>query len=423
MRIFKLEEVFGVSRNIPESYISRKNVDDSFTDSLGEKKHTIIFGSSKQGKTCLRKRHLRESRYITLHCNNQLDLKSLHAQILKLAGYEITLHETKSLNGNITTDFEAGINLLVQAKAKLSLSASGEKSKTTSPLTIDLASTNDIIIALKQIEFDKIILLEDFHYLDIKTQIDFSNCLKAYYDESNLRFIIIGVWLDENKLITFNGDLAGRIVSINSDKWGFDDLKELIDNGSELLNIEFDKDLVEQIIEESFDNVYFVQELCARVCKEYKIKKTFTKLTEGGSQRFLISQVSSLTNFSREIVNQHSGRYNKFIVQLSSFSQKTPLISRCITEYLISCDTSVLQDGIAIRKLLEYIQEQLHENPRIEESFLISILEKVIPFQFENGIKPIIIDFDSGIKKLNIVDKEFIIWLSYADTTSLTKLI
>src|SRR5262249_47751290 len=107
-------------------------------------------------------------------------------------------------------------------------------------LELDPADVNDIIKALKSINFGKYIVLEDFHYLPSETQTDFSVGLKAFHEASNLCFVIVGVWLEENRLITYNGDLAGRVVAVNADKWSSVELRSVMSNGAELLNIDFD---------------------------------------------------------------------------------------------------------------------------------------------------------------------------------------
>jgi hypothetical protein len=53
--INKTADVFGVSRELPLTYVEREHVDDKLLDNLTRDKHIIIYGSSKQGKTCLRK--------------------------------------------------------------------------------------------------------------------------------------------------------------------------------------------------------------------------------------------------------------------------------------------------------------------------------------------------------------------------------
>jgi len=91
------------------------------------------------------------------------------------------------------------------------------------PLELDPDDVNDIIEALKKANFHKYIVLDDFHYLKTEVQKDFSIELKAFHENSDLSFIVIGVWLDENKLITYNGDLTGRVISVNADLWNKDD--------------------------------------------------------------------------------------------------------------------------------------------------------------------------------------------------------
>ena len=60
-----VDDVFGVSRDVPLNYVEREAVDGKFVQSLTRSHHIVIFGSSKQGKTCLRKHCLNEDDYIT----------------------------------------------------------------------------------------------------------------------------------------------------------------------------------------------------------------------------------------------------------------------------------------------------------------------------------------------------------------------
>ncbi|MFB7324760.1 hypothetical protein [Streptomyces sp. NPDC056190] len=52
-----------------------------------------------------------------------------------------------------------------------------------------------------------------------ETQKDFAVAVKAFHESSSFTFIGVGVWLQENRLVQFNGDLSGRIATINADKW------------------------------------------------------------------------------------------------------------------------------------------------------------------------------------------------------------
>lgn len=50
-----ISSVFKTSRDLPENYVIRKNIDDKFVEALTQETHVVIYGSSKQGKTSLRK--------------------------------------------------------------------------------------------------------------------------------------------------------------------------------------------------------------------------------------------------------------------------------------------------------------------------------------------------------------------------------
>ena len=64
-------DVYGIGRDLPLNYVSRKAVDDYFVANLTRDKHVIIYGSSKQGKTSLRKHCLIADDYIVVHCSNK----------------------------------------------------------------------------------------------------------------------------------------------------------------------------------------------------------------------------------------------------------------------------------------------------------------------------------------------------------------
>ena len=75
----------------------------------------------------------------------------------------------------------------------------GDKQKSSSddikeaPLELDPIDVNEIITALINAQFDRWIVLEDFHYLPEQTQKDFAVALKAFHESSKLTFIIVGL--------------------------------------------------------------------------------------------------------------------------------------------------------------------------------------------------------------------------------------
>ena len=147
---YTVDEVYGLSRNIPLNYVERHDVDERLRCNLNRDKHITIFGSSKQGKTCLRKHCLNENDYILVQCSNRWSLSDLNANILKRAGYELTE------STNVTYEGKAKVSASVKIlDATLGGEAGGGATKnvTHRQLELDLSDVNDIIGALNEANF------------------------------------------------------------------------------------------------------------------------------------------------------------------------------------------------------------------------------------------------------------------------------
>jgi hypothetical protein len=215
----KLREAFGVGREVPMNYITRPDVDDKFVGSLTRDKHVVIYGSSKQGKTTLRRHCLQEGDFIVVSCLNTMSLSDLNGAILKAAGYRLEQTQTKTIGGawKYGAEFagEGKVPFIAKIAGKGSAGREARDSVETATkrLEIDLNDVNDIVTALQEINCSKFIILEDFHYLGVETQRAFSFALKAFHENSRFCFIVVGVWREKNRLIYYNGDLTNRVIT------------------------------------------------------------------------------------------------------------------------------------------------------------------------------------------------------------------
>nr|WP_199066167.1 hypothetical protein [Chromobacterium sp. ASV5] len=343
-KTYQRDEVFGLSRDIPLNYTSRQSVDGKFQSCIRTNKHVVIYGSSKQGKTCLRKNCLSNDEYIMIQCTNSLDLAGLNGSILKRAGFELTQSTTKSISGKQKTSalfktkvFSTEISAGTEAEKTISTSI------TSQPIEIDLEDVNDVIAALKKIDFDKIIILEDFHYLPPESQKAFSFTLKAFHETSPFIFVIIGVWLEDNKLIIYNGDLTGRVVSVNADYWSDNELMSVISDGSALLGITFDDEFSAQLTKESRGSVYIIQEACRRTCEKEGIEETVTNNPTVGKN-------INVKQLIKEIVDEQSARYNAFVTGLAEGFQDTELeMFKWMLYPILNENIDEISDGILYR--------------------------------------------------------------------------
>lgn len=413
----KTDDVFGINRSVPLNYVVRESADHFLIDNLTRDKHIVIYGSSKQGKTCLRKHCLVENDYITVHCSNKWTIGDLNAAILKKAGYEVTQSNAKAVSGKHK----------IFAKIKATLMGSGAEggseserqqtiTETTSPLELDPEDVNDIIGALGKLAFSQYIVLEDFHYLPLETQKDFAVALKAFHEASSYCFIIIGVWLEENRLTVYNGDLTGRVVAVNADKWTPEELSAVISCGEALLNICFDETFKGSVLRSCFESVYILQEACYRCCKQegiHQTQETFKTIGAGIDARTMI----------RDVVNQQTGRFNSFITQFADGFQETALqMHRWLLYPILSENISELQKGLRWSHIRQILQGHHPEGKGLNPGNLTQALQSCAALQVRKDIKPIILDYDQTNVRLNVVDRSFLIWLDNQDRNMLLQL-
>jgi len=409
-------DVYGIGRDLPLNYVSRKAVDEYFVANLTRDKHIIIYGSSKQGKTSLRKHCLKDDDYIVVHCSNKWGIADLHSAILKRVGYEVTQSTTKTTSGKnkIIAGFKAEV-LGVGVNTGGDKETTNTVGLTTKPLELDPEDVNDIIGALGT--FDRFIVLEDFHYLPIETQKDFSVALKAFHEQSKLCFIIVGVWLEEGRLTVYNGDLTGRLVGVNADRWTVDELRQVIADGEALLNISFADSFKNQVIAGCLDSVYIVQEACYQACLAKNINFTQDDhMDDVGADL----DVSALI---KQVVNQQTGRYNSFITLFSGGFQETTLqMHKWLLYPVITAEPKLLEEGLTYRYMRDMLREHHPEGKSLNLGNLTQSLQSAASLQVKKDIKPIVLDYDQTNLKLNVVDRGFLIWLDNQDRNDLLEL-
>ena len=373
-RLHKAPVVYGINRELPLNHVLRDTADSVLVESLTRDKHIVIYGSSKQGKTSLRKHCLNDDDYIVVHCSNKWSLGDLHSAILKRAGFEVTQSKTLSSNGKNKIIATIGSSLgLVSASVKVAEESSASSAVTTIPLELDSEDVNDIIKALA--DFNKYIVLEDFHYLSIETQKDFAVALKAFHEQSLICFIIVGVWLEESRLSVYNGDLTGRLIGINADRWSEPELEKVIGEGEALLNIQFSQPFKNELLNASLESVYIVQEACYQACAESNVHHTQDNLIQLGDD-------IDVSKIVRDVVNQQTGRYHSFITQFAAGFQDTTLeMYKWLLYPIITSSSEKLESGISYREIREILSQNHPEGSNLNPGNLTQALQYIASLQ------------------------------------------
>ena len=98
---------------------------------------------------------------------------------------------------------------------------------------MDIDSAQDVAEILKKYFPEKIVILENFHYLEEKEQKLFAFDLRTFQD-IDVRVIILGIWRERNRLTQYNGDLQDRIIELPVEPWTGEHLQEIIKLGEKI---------------------------------------------------------------------------------------------------------------------------------------------------------------------------------------------
>lgn len=418
-RVYHTADVYGVSRDLPITYVERRTIDDKLVDNLTRDKHVVIYGSSKQGKTCLRRHCLNDEDYILVQCQNTWDASKLSEAILKSVGCEVEVSHSRTSDGKAKLQIRSSgtLSVLGVGKARIESGIGEERGKSettvTEPLQFDPSDPNDLVRTLKALNFKKFIVLEDFHYLPPDTQDNFAFALKTIHETSKLTFIIVAVWREENRLIVLNGDLAGRVISVDADAWSRDDLVKVIECGEPLLNVRFPTVFRNSLIENSLNSVYIVQDCCYRVLKHYGINET-------QKETFEVPADVDTKALVAEVIGEQGARYQAFLINFAGGFQDTQLeMCKWILYQVLTANIEELEDGLSYRVIRTKIQSKHAHRPGLNPGNITQALVSVPALQARKNIKPFILDYDRSNLRLSIVDKGFLIWLAVQDRRGL----
>lgn len=214
----------------------------------------------------------------------------------------------------------------------------------------------------------------------------------------------------------YNGDLTGRIVAVDADKWLDAELQAVIDTGARLLNVRFTPDFKTSLLRESYGSVYIVQEACRQACIAADIIKTQPALVP-------IGEGIEVRQIVRQVVAQQSGRYTSFITQFAAGFQETRLqVYKWLLHPVLTSASHKLEQGFKWSELRKAIQEHHPVGADFNPGNLTQALQSVASLQIAKNIKPIILDYDQTNTRLNVVDRGFIIWLEHQDPAELLEL-
>lgn len=311
-----LEDVFGVSGKHVESYVERSHVDDHFTDALRTDKQIIVYGASKQGKTALVKKHIDYDSNIVISLSPRTTLKDIYQSVLRKSGVSLKTSYTEGTGDSTKVKGKASIQGAVALilKGKFDIGIEHDRNSKLEDkyeeIEFNLELPDDVADLITRVGNKKIIILENFHYLPEDLQRAFSYDLRTFQD-LKIRFIILGIWKEANRLSQYNGELQDRITEVPVEPWIEKDFRAIVKKGEGILNISFSENIISNCINNAFSSVGVFQELLKTTCQECGI----TRKTYENRQ---INDTAALTRAIKRKTEEYSGRHLRNLEAIAS---------------------------------------------------------------------------------------------------------
>lgn len=412
-------DVFGVRSKLIGSYIERELVDEKFKKAIRDGNEVIVYGSSKQGKTSLILKHLTPEEYVKVECSPKTQPVDIYKSILRQIDVNFIERDSEEKESSSGSKVSAGLKVKVPFLGEANLGAetnnTGKTKNTTTTIYIEynLSLAQDVLELLKKVQFNRYVILENFHYLELPVQETLAFDLRVFQDQ-HLIFIILGIWREANRLVQFNGDLLDRVTEVPVEPWSDDDFSKVITKGEILLNVDF-SDIKQKLIKDSFDSVGVVQEICKQCCIEAGVSQTSpvtVKITEAHLD-------AALAKKAKEYGVRHIRNFEAFVDITRRTSNRSGKPSLAFPYYfiklLLTKDFEHIEKGLSRATLLEEIRRIHHRSDDVRSGDLGKFLHNITEHQITKKIQPPFVDYDRGGKILKIIDSSLYFFLKHCD--------
>jgi hypothetical protein len=400
----KTNEVFGISTEILQpSYVNRGDLDARITRLLSRNYHIALRGESKCGKSWLRQANIPDA--IVVQCRLNKNPKDLYTDVLSQLGLNLVIEKGsgKAIKGSLEATQEFGVKLLAKLAAKQTISFEANSSEKSKPIGRDLDDLRFVSEIIN--ESGRRLVIEDFHYLSPEQRREFSFDLKALWDYGTY-VVVIGIWSENNLLIHLNPDLAGRIEEV-SIYWSSDDLKRVLDQGADALQIDFPARVCSRLIEDSFGTVGILQRLALSYLDESGVNGT-------KDRRVTVGDEEVYEGVAMAYAEQLNALYQTFAQRVANGirqrADSTGIYAHMLAVVMGATDKQ-LADGLSTDGIFKDASQR---ESRIKRANLGSIMQKINGIQVDKDGRGLILSYDDSKDEVFVVDKHLFFYRKYA---------
>lgn len=245
-----------VGKRNGDTYEARLNRALRITGSL-----IVISGPSKSGKTVLCHRSVPQEQLVELsgaQIFSRDDFWNQIAEKLRLPS-ELKLTDSWQEGDDSTQSVSGSINVPLLADIRLNIGSGAKNVKSANTVTTVPRSNTAIMKYL--IDNDKVLVIDDFHYMEPEVQKYIARTLKTELF-NGLKAILLSLPHRYDDAVRLNPDLIGRTVFIDIAPWKIDELAEIAQKGFELLGLDVTAADVGLMAQESIASPQLMQENC-----------------------------------------------------------------------------------------------------------------------------------------------------------------
>lgn len=265
-------------------------------------------------------------------------------------------------------------------------------------------------------EPDRVIVIDDFHYIPTDVQLDIIRGLKDLVFEG-VGLVVAAVPHRAYDVMRVEKEMTGRVAQLEVGFWGDEDLEQIATRGFEALNMTVPPPVVERLRSEAFRSPHLMQDFCRQLCKMNSITETcaearvigepdwqdfFSHLAPGTSKAAFDRLARGPRERSdRKVRKLRSGEETDiYRVVLSAIAHTGPLT-----------EITYEQLRTAIRAILSASDDppQKHEVTRVLDQ-----MTRIAQDEIEG--EPVV-EYDSGLATLYISDPYFAYWLRWGTQT------
>lgn len=398
----EVSEVFGINTEVSEhTYVNRSDLDSKLQNYLRTNHHIIIRGDSKTGKSWLRQRILENP--IVIQCRLNMSLTDIYKATLSSLGIKLLVSEQTehSFTGELTAETEFGTSILAKVAAKLGLQASTKSTRERIDLTQGIDNLKYVAELIN--ESHRRLVIEDFHYLNEEVRTQFAFDLKTMWDYK-CYVIIIGVWAEDNLLLRLNEDLLARTREVII-RWNDADLKKILDNGCNALNLELSPSVISSLVSISYGNAGILQRLTQDALMEAGI-------TESTWERQRVHDHNCVESAALYYAEELNTVYQNFAKKVSSGirtrKNSTGIYAHALAVILESTDEE-LKNGIPVEDIFSVAHQR---EPRIQLGNLKTALEKIERLQVDDNGQGLVLSFAN--EKVRLVDYQLLLYRRFS---------